>query len=146
MVFPQRRRRAAIRLGIMVLFALNLVLSDARRALDQDGVGWTLLAALLCAISLVFVAGSLWPVITLRPVLTVDQAGIRLGRHELVWDEVGAVGVITGWQVLRSLPVIPRDVWAKSLSVPLDNVKDLEVFAGWLGELLAQQHQNDVQS
>lgn len=145
-VFPQRRRRVAIRLGIMVLFAVNLVLSDARRALDQDGVGWTLLAALLCAISLVVVAGSLWPMITRRPVLRVDQTGIRLGRRELAWDEVREVGVITGWQVLRSLPVIPRNAWAESLSVQQDNVKDLEIFAGWLTEVLAQRRQNDVQS
>jgi hypothetical protein len=145
-VFPQRRRRAAIMLAIMLLFALNLVLSDARRALDQDEAGWRLLGVFLCAISVVVVAGSLWPVITLRPVLTVDQRGIRRGRRELAWDQVGAVGEITGWQVLRSLAVVPQDVWAKSLSVSQDNVKDLEVFAGWLSEVLEQRRQSDVQS
>lgn len=145
-VFPQRRRRMAIQLVILLVLAGNLVVSYAPRLLDQDGVGWKILGVLLGALVLVTVAGRVRPVITLRPVLTVDQAGVRLGKRELAWAEIGEIGVITGWQSLRTLSVVPQNASAKALRVPQDNVKDLEVFAGWLSEVLAQRRQHDVQS
>ncbi|WP_132194541.1 MULTISPECIES: hypothetical protein [Kribbella] len=136
----------AIRLAIMVVLTGNLVLSHAPDALGKSGFGWKTLGVLLSVGCLLAIADCIRPVITLRPMLIIDQTGIRLGQRQLAWGEVGEVGVITGWQTLRSLPVIPRDERAKSLSVPQDNVKDLEVFAGWLGEVLAQQRQNDIRS
>ena len=145
-VFPLRRRRMAIQLAILLVLAGNLVVSYAPRLLDQDGVGWRILGVLLGAMLLATVAGSVRPVVTGRPVLIVDQTGIRLDGRELAWDEVGAVGEITGWQVLRTLSVIPQDASTKTLRVPQDNVKDLEVFADWLSEVLEQRRQSGVQS
>jgi hypothetical protein len=79
---------------------------------------------------------TLWQLVTGRPVLTVDRNGISLGRHQrrsrLQWNEIAKIADPTGIPRLRSVQILPLNVWATGFAVSQDNVKDLDAFAVWL--------------
>jgi hypothetical protein len=84
---------------------------------------------------LVVVGFTLWQFVTGRPVLTVDRSGINLGRHRrsrLRWSEIGKIAGTTGIPGLRSVQILPLNVWSAGFALGQDNVKDLDAFAAWL--------------
>ncbi|GAA1605338.1 hypothetical protein GCM10009789_69120 [Kribbella sancticallisti] len=139
-VFPQRRRRIWVRLGLMLLAGLYGAgtMSDAFGDAGGGGLFAMIYFALYAAVAVFFG----WQLVTRRPVLTVDRTGIRYGRRKpgLAWEDVATIGFVSGGpKIMRTLPVIPQSVWANPLNVQQDNVKDLQAFAGWLTEVLARR-------
>jgi hypothetical protein len=94
-VFPVRRRPAIVRLLIVVVvFGANPAVSLAINLHDGWGeVGPRLVSF---AASLNFVGLCIWQLVTRRPVLIVDQDGIRFGRRKFMpWTDLGTIGTPT---------------------------------------------------
>jgi hypothetical protein len=133
--FPQRRRRLLVRLALVCLLFANSLWSfvDDWRL---NSFGGTDFFRGLTVIFFVAAAGlTLWQLVTGRPVLTADRNGISLGRHQrpsrLQWNEIGKIAD-PGIPGLRSVQILPLNVWAAGFAVGQDNVKDLDAFAVWL--------------
>jgi len=145
-VFPQRRRRLLIRLGVILLLMTNSLVSfaDALRHDELTGIGG-LLDVVSVALWLPLGGITVWQIVTGRPTLTVDRDGIRLGRRHrgVAWQELAGVGEPTGIPGFRLLPLLPKDRWSKQFAVPQDNVDDLDAFAAWLRGYLDQARATD---
>jgi hypothetical protein len=133
---PQRRRRLLVRLALVcLLFANSLRSFVADLRLNSFG-GTDFFRGLSAIVLLVVVGFTLWQLVTGRPVLTVDRNGISLGRHQrrsrLHWNEIGKIADPAGPPGLRSVQILPLNVWAAGFAFGQDNVKDLNAFAGWL--------------
>jgi hypothetical protein len=133
---PQRRRRLLVRLALVCLLFANSLWSFVDD-LRFDSFGGTDFFRGLSVIGFLVVVGfTLWQFVTGRPVLTVDRNGISLGRHQrrsrLQWNEIGKIADPAGIPGLRSVQILPLNVWAAGFAVSQDNVKDLDAFAVWL--------------
>lgn len=133
-VFPLRRRPCVVRAAvILLLLTPNIVFSIVDFAEEStvgrifNLIGFTVYAVIL--------GGTIWQLATRWPTVVVDTEGIRAGRRLMPWADVGTAGIPTGTPVLRSLPILPADVWSKQLSILQDNVRDLSVFSTWLNSL-----------
>lgn len=136
MRFPQRRRRLLVRLALVCLLFANSLWSFVDD-LRLNSFGGTDFFRGLTVIFFLAAAGlTLWQLVTGRPVLTVDRSGISLGRHQrrsrLQWNEIGKIADPAGIPGLRSVQVLPLNVWAPGFALGQDNVKDLDAFAVWL--------------
>lgn len=80
-IFPQRRNRLLVRLAVGLLLLGNSVWSTVEHILDDDMAGVMGVLRLTSLSAFVFlVAWTGWQLITRRPVVTVDAAGIKVGR------------------------------------------------------------------
>jgi hypothetical protein len=134
--FPQRRRRLLVRLALICLVFANSLWSFIAD-LGLNSFGGTDFFRGLSAILFLAVAGfTLWQLMTGRPVLTVDRNGISLGRHQrrsrLQWNEIAQIADPAGIPGLRSVQILPVNVWAAGFAFGQDNVRDLDAFAVWL--------------
>jgi hypothetical protein len=142
-VFPQRRNRLLIRLafGLLLMAGSISTIVDHVRDGDMDGaMGVLRITALAGFVILVVWSG--WQLITLRPVVTVDREGIRLGRRAkevLRWSQIGSIGDPTGPAIVRSIAIQPTDNWASPLTIGKDNVLELAELSQWLRHLHEQQ-------
>jgi hypothetical protein len=138
-VFLPRRGRLAIRLAG---FGLLMVLSawtnlDHLRADDVSGTLGVLRLTALAA----FVYGTgltLWQLITNRPAVTVDEAGITRGRS-LRWSLIAAIDDPAGLPGARTIQVRPTNRRTRPITIPQDNVLNLNELATWLRTLHAQR-------
>ena len=147
-VFPQRRDRLAIRLAIFVLLMSLSVWSnvDHLRQGDVSGaVGVLRLTALAGFVGVVVL--TTLQLITRRPVVTVERAGIRLGQKTaglLPWDKIARIDEPSGIPGIRTVQVQPVDRHGSTaLGIPQDNVQNLTELTHWLRTLHAQQSQPD---
>jgi hypothetical protein len=140
-VFLPRRGRLVLRL---VGFAVLLVLSawtnvDHFRAGDMSGALGVFRLTALAA----FVYGTgwtLWQLIANRPVVTVDADGITRGQS-LQWSGITRIDDPAGVPGFRTVLIRPADRQARPISIPQDNVEDLDALTPWLRSLL-DQHQD----
>jgi hypothetical protein len=138
-VFLPRRGRLMIRL---VGFGLLMVLSawsnlDHLRADDVSGTLGVLRLTALAA----FVYGTgltVWQLITNRPAVTVDAAGITRGRS-LRWSLIATIDDPAGFPGACTIQVRPTNRRTRPITIPQDNVEDLNDLAPWLRTLHAQQ-------
>jgi len=142
-VFPQRRNRLLIRLafGLLLMIGSISTIVDHVRDGDMDGaMGVLRVTALAGFVILVVWTG--WQLITLRPVVTVDLEGIRLGRRtkEVVrWSQIGSISDPTGLSLVSSIAIQPANSHATALTIGKDNVQELAEFSQWLRHLHEQQ-------
>jgi hypothetical protein len=134
--FPPRRGRLAVRLAG---FALLMLLSAWTNLdhLRNDGISGTLGVLRLTALA-AFVYGTgltLWQLITNRPVVTVDAEGITRGRR-LCWSGITSIEDPAGLPGIRTVQVRPADRRTRPISIPQDNVEDLDALTPWLRSLL----------
>jgi hypothetical protein len=139
-VFPLRRRPLLWQFGygcvVLVILAAYWVPHaervglGERHALLVGGVVW-----------MIGFVGGAWQWVVQRPTLAVDHEGIRRGRKFIAWGEIGAIGIATGPVWARTLPIIPRDTFAKDLRLSAMHVRDLPTFRRWLEELLAERRE-----
>ncbi|MEU4604219.1 hypothetical protein AB0F43_14660 [Kribbella sp. NPDC023972] len=134
-VFPPRRGRLAIRLSG---FALLMVMSAWTNLdhLRNDDISGTLGVLRLTALA-AFVYGTgltLWQLVTNRPVVTVDAEGITRGRS-LRWSGITSIDDPTGLPGIRTVQIRPADRRTRPLSIPQDNVSDLDALTTWLRSL-----------
>ncbi|TCC46750.1 hypothetical protein E0H75_27275 [Kribbella capetownensis] len=134
-VFPPRRGRLTIRLAgfglLMVLSAWTNV--DHIRAGEMSGTLGVLRLTALAA----FVYGTgltLWQLITNRPVVKVDADGISRGRS-LRWSGITTIDDPAGLPGVRTVQVRPTDRRTRPISIPQDNVEDLDALTPWLRSL-----------
>jgi hypothetical protein len=134
-VFPPRRGRLTIRLAgfglLMVLSAWTNV--DHIRAGEMSGTLGVLRLTALAA----FVYGTgltLWQLITNRPVVKVDADGISRGRS-LRWSGITSIDDPAGLPGVRTVQVRPADRRTRPISIPQDNVEDLDALTPWLRSL-----------
>ncbi|WBQ06750.1 hypothetical protein [Kribbella sp. CA-293567] len=81
-----------------------------------------------------------WRILQRYPVMTVDQDGIRTGHDRfLPWAQVGTIGFVRGGLGQKRVPIVPKDEWAKEISVDQSAVKDIPAFARWLEGQLAER-------
>jgi hypothetical protein len=66
----------------------------------------------------------------------VDRNCISLGRRQrrsrLQWNEIGKIADPAGILGLRSVQILPLNIWAAGFAFGQDNVRDLDAFAIWL--------------
>ncbi|TCC60550.1 hypothetical protein E0H73_21725 [Kribbella pittospori] len=134
-VFPPRRGRLTIRLAgfglLMVLSAWTNI--DHIRAGEMSGTLGVLRLTALAA----FVYGTgltLWQLITNRPVVKVDADGISRGRS-LRWSGITSIDDPAGLPGVRTVQVRPADRRTRPISIPQDNVEDLDALTHWLRSL-----------
>ncbi|MEV0797738.1 MULTISPECIES: hypothetical protein [unclassified Kribbella] len=134
-VFPPRRGRLTIRLAgfglLMVLSAWTNV--DHIRAGEMSGTLGVLRLTALAA----FVYGTgltLWQLITNRPVVKVDADGISRGRS-LRWSGITSIDDPAGLPGVRTVQIRPADRRTRPISIPQDNVEDLDALTPWLRSL-----------
>ena len=138
-VFLPRRGRLAIRLAG---FGLLMVLSawtnlDHLRADDVSGTLGVLRLTALAA----FVYGTgltVWQLITNRPAVTIDEAGITRGRS-LRWSLIATIDDPAGLPGARTIQVRPTNRRTRPITIPQDNALDLNALATWLRALHAQR-------
>ncbi|MEU0094712.1 hypothetical protein [Kribbella sp. NPDC006257] len=141
-VFLPRRSRLAIRLAG---FGLLMVLS-AWTNLDHlraDGMSSTLAVLRLTALA-AFVYGTgltVWQLITNRPAVTVDEAGITRGRT-LPWSLIATIEDPTGLPGARTIQIRPTNPRTRPLTIPQDNTPNLPALASWLRTLHAHHTSN----
>ncbi|MGW6280106.1 hypothetical protein [Kribbella sp. NPDC055071] len=137
-VFPLRRR--SVLLGLA--YVIPVTAFAAIRMPDVLGSGRVERISIFAALVLyaVAVAAAACQLIVQRPVVVVDREGIRRGRKFLPWTDIGAIGLAGGPSVARRLPIIPKDAWAKDLTLHSQHVRDLPALRLWL-EALLKQHQ-----
>jgi hypothetical protein len=138
--FLPRRGRLAIRLvGFVVLLALSMWTNlDHFRAGDMSGALGVFRLTALAA----FVYGTvwtLWQLIANRPVVTIDADGITRGRS-LQWSGINRIEDPAGVPGFRTVLVRPADRRARPITIPQDNVEDLDALTPWLRSLL-DEHQ-----
>jgi len=133
--FPPRRGRLAIRLaGFALLMAMSAWTNLDH--LRNDDISGTLGVLRLTALA-AFVYGTgltLWQLITNRPVVTVDAEGITRGRS-LQWSGITSIDDPAGLPGIRTVQIRPADRRARPLSIPQDNVSDLDALTPWLRSL-----------
>ncbi len=141
-VFPLRRRPAALRAAVILLLLTPSNVFSILDFADEttvgrifDGFGLTAYAVIL--------GGVTWQLVTRRPIVVVDGEGIRSGSKFMPWDAVGTAGIPTGTKILRTMPVLPADVWAKEIRILRDNVRDLTAFSAWLNDLRPQRRRTE---
>ncbi|WP_371404570.1 hypothetical protein OHA10_02670 [Kribbella sp. NBC_00662] len=78
-----------------------------------------------------------WQLITNRPVITIDAEGITRGRN-LPWSGIISIDGPTGLPLARTVQVNPADRRTRPISIPQDNVEDLDALTPWLRSLLDQ--------
>ena len=134
-IFPPRRGRLTIRLAgfglLMVLSAWTNV--DHIRAGELSGTLGVLRLTALAA----FVYGTgltAWQLITNRPVVKVDADGISRGRR-LRWSGITSIDDPAGLPGVRTVQVRPTDRRTRPISIPQDNVEDLDALTPWLRSL-----------
>jgi hypothetical protein len=140
-VFPLRRKPMIWNLALLLPSAVAFVIwlpdaLDANGAERGAALAWMLLL-------LIAVGFFVWQIVTQRPAVTVDREGIRRGRRKFMsWAEIGAIGIASGPMFGRTLPIIPKDVWAKDLILHQQNIRDLPAFRRWLETLREEHHQS----
>ena len=134
-VFPPRRGRLAIRLAG---FALLMVMSAWTNLdhLRNDDISGTLGVLRVTALA-AFVYGTgltLWQLVTNRPVVKVDADGITRGRS-LRWSGITSIDDPAGLPGIRAVQIRPADRRTRPISIPQDNVDDLDALTPWLRSL-----------
>jgi hypothetical protein len=137
-VFQPRRGRLVVRL---TGFGLLMVLSAWTNVdhLRADGISGALGVLRLTALA-AFVYGTAltaYQLITNRPVIKVDADGITRGRN-LPWSGITSIDDPAGLPLARTVQVNPADRHTRPISIPQDNVEDLEALSPWLRSLLEQ--------
>jgi hypothetical protein len=143
-VFPQRRDRLAIRLALFVLLLAMSVWSNVDHVRQGDvsgAVGVLRITALVGFVAVV--ALTAFQLITRRPVITVERAGIRVDRKSaglLTWDKIARIDEPSGIPGIRTIQVQPVDRHSSNaVGIPQDNARNLPELARWLRTLHAQQ-------
>jgi hypothetical protein len=128
----------------LIGFAILMVLSawtnvDHLRSGDASGAlgifRLTALAAFIYGTGL-----TAWQLIANKPVVTVDADGITRGRR-LPWSGIIKIDDPTGLPGFRAVLVQPADRRTRPISIPQDNVGNLDDLTPWLRSLL-DQHQD----
>jgi hypothetical protein len=138
-VFLPRRGRLAVRLagfGLLMMLSAWTNLDHLR----ADGITGTLGVLRLTALA-AFVYGTgltLWQLITNRPAVTVDEAGITRGRS-LRWSLIAGIDDPAGLPGARAIQVRPTNRRTRPITIPQDNALELNELAGWLRTLHAQR-------
>ncbi|MGW6280110.1 hypothetical protein [Kribbella sp. NPDC055071] len=139
-VFRPRRLRLVVRLiGFALLMALSVWTNvDHFRSGEASGpLGVFRLTALAA-----FVYGTgltLWQLIANKPVVTIDADGITRGRS-LPWSGITKIDDPSGVPGFRAVLVQPVDRRTRPISIPQDNVDNLDDLTPWLRSLL-DEHQ-----
>ncbi|WP_410785155.1 hypothetical protein [Kribbella sp. C-35] len=137
-VFPLRRRpvlRQGVSGPIVLLF---LTSTELPRALRSGGP-WPVLAVGVMTACVAGASFGIWQLVTLRPFLTVDMSGIRLGhRRFMAWDEIGAIAEPDGPPGDRFFVVSAR-VGRRKLRPGEDHVRNVPAFRYWLSALLEER-------
>jgi hypothetical protein len=137
-VFPPRRGRLTIRLigfGALMLMSAWTNLDHFR----NDDISGTLGVLRLTALA-AFVYGTgltVWQLVTNRPVVKVDAEGISRGRS-LRWSGITSIDDPVGLPGIRTVQIRPADRRTRPISIPQDNVEDLDALTPWLRSLHSQ--------
>jgi hypothetical protein len=140
-IFRPRRVRLVLRLiGFVILMALSVWTNiDHFRTDDASGALGVFRLTALAA----FVYGTgwtLWQLIANKPVVMVDADGITRGR-QLPWSGITKIEDPSGVPGFRAVLVQPTDRRTRPISIPQDNVDNLDELTPWLRSLL-DQHQD----
>ncbi|WP_328994735.1 hypothetical protein OG394_09565 [Kribbella sp. NBC_01245] len=142
-VFTLRPRAALLSVALLWLVLVATQLPTLGGSLEAGGVR-LVTVWLLVATAIAVTGWYVWRLITRYPMFTVDHQGIRVGRKRfLPWSEVGASGLIRGGFAQQVLPIVPKDPWAKDLTVDRMAVKNIPALAHWLEEVLKAQRTPD---
>lgn len=136
-VFPLRRRPVLRQTTYGPFFLLFLTGTTLPRALKSGGV-WPAVAVLVMAACLAGGGFSIWQLVTLRPVLTVDASGIRLGRRRfLAWSEIATIAELAGAPGDRFFTVVPS-IRKRKLRLGDEHVRNVPALRYWLSDLLEE--------
>lgn len=141
-VFPIRPRAVWRELGLIWLVVL---VTQSISLAEGWGQGarplFALLIVLIAVVTTFWHTSRLW---THYPALTVDEFGLHIGlRKSIRWPEIGAIGLLRSGLGSRTLPIIPKNTWAKELIIPQTAAKDMKALQQWLEQLLKDHRAAD---
>lgn len=135
-VFPLLRQPQLRQTRETGVFLVLLAAFQLPHAL-QSGVVLRVIAIVVTTVVAVGLCVSGWQLLTQQPVLTVDTAGIRLGRRRfLAWDEIAGVTELDTAGHELSFAVIPT-AGRRKLRLGPRHVRNVAAFRYWLIDLLA---------
>ena len=138
LVLPLRRRPVLRQSVSGPFFLLFVTGTELPNALRSGGV-WPPLAILVMTACLAGGSFSIWQLVTLRPFLTVDGSGIRLGqRRSLAWSEIRTITELDGPPGDRDFTVVPN-VGRRKLRLGEEHVRNVPAFRYWLIGLLEER-------
>jgi hypothetical protein len=147
-IFPQRRNRLLVRLGVGVVLLVNSIWSNIEHIRDDDMSGALGVLRVTALAAFVYIVGlTLWQLITRRPVVTVDATGIKVGRTKrggLDWHQISRIDDPTGMSPFTTVQLHPTDRLSRALHISKDNVLELTELSPWLRTLQARHLTHDT--
>ncbi|WP_405064385.1 hypothetical protein OG474_22775 [Kribbella sp. NBC_01505] len=144
-VLPQRRRplwwRAALALFLVANSSLQLI--DNLR--DDESIILTVLIGIGLPFLAWFLGYTIWQLITRRPLLRIDHAGVHYGtssRMRIPWDRVDTISDPIGKWLFAYVNVRPYDEKPRRLPISHIYVDDLRPFAIWLRARLEEERRS----
>jgi hypothetical protein len=146
-VFPQRRNRLLVRLAIGVVLLGNSIWSNIEHIRDDDMSGALGVLRVTALAAFVYIVGlTLWQLITRRPVVTVDAAGIKAGltKRSLGWHQISRIDDPAGMSPFTTVQLHTTDRLSRALHISKDNVLELTELSPWLRTLQARHLTHDT--
>ncbi len=141
--FPLRRW-SFLQVPVFPILGLSVLSAGSLPDMLADG-NWRFLAYLLIAVYAGALIALVWQLVTQRPVLVIDHRGIHQGRRRsMPWDEIGSIGQVSGSKMARQLPIHPKNIWAKNLTLTQQHANDLQALQSWLQDVLEEHRKASV--
>jgi hypothetical protein len=142
-VLPHRRRPLWWRAGLTLLLTANSCLSLLTTMRDEPAL-FKVVTTLAIPCWAWFFGYTVWQLITGRPILRIDRAGIHYGtrkRFQLSWDRIDTISDPIGKWLFAYLNIRPYDENPRRIPISHLHVEDLHPFARWLRVTL-EAHRN----
>ncbi|MFI7063959.1 hypothetical protein ACIBL3_23435 [Kribbella sp. NPDC050124] len=126
-VFPIRRSTVALRcFGPAVPIGIG-IFTRPEPSFPAD-----IMAGVMVVLWVVLVGSGVWHLVTKRPMVTVDDEGVRHGRRKfLPWNGIAPIQVPRqDW--FAEVSLLPTNPGVRKLTIGRDQVRDIPAFARWL--------------
>jgi hypothetical protein len=121
-----------------------LAVAGLPHALKISGVQ-LIVVIVVTAAAVIGLCFSIWQLLTRRPVLTIDTAGVRLGRRRfMAWREIDAITELEGPPGDRRFALVSK-VHRRKLWIGPEYVRNVVAFRYWLLDLL-EEHRRTAAS
>jgi hypothetical protein len=143
LVLRHRRRPLWWRAVLAFVLGANSCLSLVHNVHEHDEpMLYTVVSALAIPCWAWFFGYTTWQLITRRPILRVDKAGIHYGsrsRYSIRWERIDTISDPIGQWLFAYVNVRPYDEKPRRLPITHVYVDDLHPFARWLRARLEEQ-------
>ncbi|MFK4087326.1 hypothetical protein ACI2LF_24675 [Kribbella sp. NPDC020789] len=141
--FPLRRGAFAVRSVPFLVMVLPVIIWSAILTGQGAPTAWLPGAFGVFGFT-VGAAGTVWQLVTRRPVLIVDGGGIQLSRRSIPWSAFAKAGPAAGraWFRYVTLEAVPGR--ARNLRIGVATVQDLGAFSEWVNSIRPAEQESHV--